>query len=171
VQLGNSETTTYVYGSVANRSDARDKADVRDTQLGLQFIMGLRPVDYKWDYREDYRPERPAEPAQDATDEEKAAHKQALDDWIVACKPENIVKDGSKTRIRYHHGVIAQEVKTLIDAQGVDFGGYQDHTANGGEDVLTLGYLEFIAPIIKAIQEQQAIIKTLSDRIAALEAK
>jgi hypothetical protein len=34
-----------------------------------------------------------------------------------------------------------------------------------------LGYLEFIAPIIKAIQEQQAIIKTLSDRIAALEAK
>ena len=67
--------------------------------------------------------------------------------------------------------MIAQEVKALIDAQGVDFGGYQDHAVKGGEDVLTVGYIEFIAPMIKAIQEQQAIIQTLTDRIAALEAK
>ncbi|ENC2088460.1 hypothetical protein ABMR51_004781, partial [Escherichia coli] len=33
VQLGNSSTTTYVYGTVQNRSDARDKTDIRDTLL------------------------------------------------------------------------------------------------------------------------------------------
>lgn len=54
VQLGNSSTTTYAYGAVQNRSDARDKADVRDTVLGLDFVKTLRPVDFRWDYREDY---------------------------------------------------------------------------------------------------------------------
>ena len=47
VQLGNSDTTTYVYGTVQDRSDLRDKADVRDTILGLDFITALRPVDYR----------------------------------------------------------------------------------------------------------------------------
>lgn len=131
VQLGDSSTTTYAYGSVQNRSDARDKADIRDTQLGLAFISSLRPVDFRWDYREDY-------------------------DWAS--------KDGSKKRSRYHHGLIAQEVKQTLDAMGVDFGGYQDHSLNGGKDVLSIGYAELIGPLIKAVQE-------LSARVAALEAK
>ena len=54
VQLGSSSTTTYAYGAVQNRSDARDKADIQDTVLGLDFIKTLRPVDFRWDYREDY---------------------------------------------------------------------------------------------------------------------
>ena len=54
VQLGDSATTTYAYGAVQNRSDARDKADIQDTVLGLDFIKTLRPVDFRWDYREDY---------------------------------------------------------------------------------------------------------------------
>jgi hypothetical protein len=91
IQLGNSATTTYVYGSVANRSDERDKTDIKDTELGLNFVMKLRPVDYRWDYREDYKPERPVdiEPLkQDATEEEKAAyevakaeHDKAIQSW------------------------------------------------------------------------------------------
>lgn len=129
VQLGNSVTTTYAYGAVQNRSDARDKADVRDTMLGLSFIDVLRPVDFKWDYREDYK---------------------------------GAEKDGSKKRVRFHHGLIAQEVKAACDAAGIDFGGYQDHKINGGEDVLSLGYEELIAPMIKAIQE-------LSKRVQKLE--
>jgi len=32
---------------VQNRSDANDKADVRPTVLGLDFINSLRPVDFK----------------------------------------------------------------------------------------------------------------------------
>jgi len=55
VQLGNSATTTYVYGTVQARSDENDKAEIRDTVLGLNFINQLRPVDFKWDMREDYR--------------------------------------------------------------------------------------------------------------------
>jgi hypothetical protein len=146
VQLGNSSTTTYAYGAVQDRSDARDKTDIRDTQLGLNFILALRPRDFKWDMREDYRPPMPD---QNATPEQIAA-------WQESCKLANITHDGTHTRTRYHQGLIAQEVKQTMDAMGVDFGGYQDHTIKGGDAVLTIGYEELVAPLIKAIQELKA---------------
>ena len=166
VQLGNSATTTYVYGTVQNRSDLRDKADVRDTVLGLDFIKALRPVDYKWDMREDYRPERPADLQADATDEERAAHRQEVEAWIEACKHENIVRDGSKKRNRYHHGLIAQEVKETLDSLGIDFGGYQDHKVAGGGDVLSIGYDELIAPLIKAVQQLSEKVEILEQQLS-----
>ena len=154
IQLGDAATTTYVYGTVQNRSDLRDKADVRDTQLGLGFINALRPVDYKWDMRESYKPAMP----EDTTDE------VAMAEWREASRIENLTHDGSKKRSRFHHGLIAQEVKAVLDAQGIDFGGYQDHSLKGGDDVLSIGYDELIAPLIKAIQE-------LTARVQQLEAK
>jgi hypothetical protein len=162
VQLGNSSTTTYAYGAVQDRSDLRDKTDIRDTQLGLTFIMALRPRDFKWDMREDYRTKPPATPSRTAyeTDEQ---YQVAFDQWKVdlaaweeANKLANITHNGTHTRTRYHQGLIAQEVKQTMDALGVDFGGYQDHTIKGGDAVLTIGYEELVAPLIKAIQELKA---------------
>jgi len=128
VQLGNSSTTTYAYGAVQDRSDIRDKADVRDTVLGLDFISRLRVVDFRRDYREDY--------------------------------PKGI-RDGSKKRSRFHHGLIAQEVKQVIEDTGIDFGGFQHHSIAGGQDVMSIGYSELIGPMIKAIQELEAEIEQL----------
>jgi hypothetical protein len=163
VQLGDSSTTTYVYNTVNSRSDLRDKTEVRDTVLGLDFINELRPVDYKWDMREDYRTEKPTLLGQDATEEEKIAHKIVMDEWLESCKVENLIHDGTHIRNRYHHGLIAQEVQDVIEASGVDFGGFQDHKVNGGGDVLSLGYSELIAPMIKAIQELTARINVLEN--------
>ena len=177
VQLGNSSTTTYAYGAVQDRSDVRDKADIRDTALGLEFIDSLRPVDFKWDMREDYRPAipdivaKPLELSDDATDEEKSQYAEQLvayeefveakDQWLEESKLANITHDGSKKRSRYHHGLIAQEVKAVLDQQGIDFGGFQDHSLKGGDDVLSIGYIELIAPMIKAIQQLKARIEKL----------
>jgi len=163
VQLGDSATTTYVYGTVQNRSDLRDKTEVRNTVLGLDFINELRPVDYKWDMREDYKTEKPNELALDATDEEKEAYKILMDAWLESVKLDNITHDGTHTRNRYHHGLIAQEVQDVIEASGVDFGGFQDHSVSGGQDVLSIGYNELIAPMIKAIQELTARINVLEN--------
>jgi len=146
VQLGNSSTTTYAYGAVQDRSDARDKADIQDTQLGLNFIMALRPRDYRWDYREDYKPLRPPE----------GVSKEEMDAWREAAKISNLSHDGTHKRTRLHHGLVAQEVKATMDSLGIDFGGYQDHSIKGGEDVLSIGYNELIGPLIKAIQELKA---------------
>ena len=152
-QLGTTGVTTYTYGSVQDRSDARDKTDIRDTILGLDFINALRPVDFKWDYRDDY-----IEIEADETDITK----------INYIKHE---KDGSKKRTRYHHGLIAQEVKKVMDKFNIDFGGYQDHKINGGDDVLTIGYSELISPIIKAIQELTAKNNYLKAKIESIEQK
>lgn len=131
-QIGGSGTTTYTYGAVQDRSDARDKADIRDTVLGLRFINALRPVDFRWDYREDYG-------------------------WGA--------KDGSKKRSRFHHGVIAQQVKEVCETAGVDFGGFQDHSLSGGKDVMSIGYTELIAPLIKAVQELSVEVEALKSCI------
>lgn len=139
VQLGDFRTTTYAYGAVQNRSDVRDKTDVQDTTLGLSFIKALRPVDYRYDLREYYR--IGAEPLSD------------------------VVADGSKKRTRFHHGLIAQEVKAACDSAGIDFGGFQDHKVKGGDDVMSLGYEEFIAPLIKAVQELSAEVEALKAKI------
>ena len=153
VQLGDSGTTTYAYGAVQDRSDIRDKADVRDTALGLDFIMALHPVDFKWDLRDSYKTLPPATLSPEATEEERENYKVQLEQWKHANDINNIVHDGTHKRSRYHHGLIAQEVKQVLDAKGIDFGGYQDHAINGGKDVLSIGYNEFVAPLIKAIQE------------------
>ena len=130
--------------------------------------------------REDYRPEapkavaKPSELKEDASDEEKAkyaeelaaynAYKVELDKWLEDVKLANITHDGSKKRSRFHHGLIAQEVKAVLDDKGIDFGGYQDHSVKGGDDVLSIGYEELIAPMLKAIQQ-------LSARVEYLESK
>jgi len=164
VQLGDSNTTTYVYGSVANRaSDIRDKADVQDTNLGMNFIMQLRPRMYRWDYREDYRTKPPVRP--NAAEYEGREEQYAADfaqwntdyaNWQEANKIGNLTHDGTHKRNRFHQGLIAQEVKQTMDAMGVDFGGYQDFKVKGGDDRLTLVYEELIPPLIKAIQELKA---------------
>lgn len=142
-QIGGSGTTTYAYGAVQDRSDARDKTDIQDTNLGLNFVMALRPRMFKWDMRDDYRPKPPSP---DASEAEWEAYRQAAD-------LSNITHDGTHTRTRYHQGLIAQEVKATMDTMGVDFGGYQDHSIKGGQNVQSIGYNEMIAPLIKAIQE------------------
>jgi hypothetical protein len=164
VQLGNASTTTYAYGAVQNRSDSRDKADVRPTVLGLDFINSLRPVDFKWDMRDDYRSAQPEPIAHDASDEEKEAHKAAVAKWVEDNQFSNLNSDGSKKRSRYHHGLIAQEVKAAITASGIDFGGFQDHSIKGGQDVMSIGYEELIAPLIKAVQQLSAEVAELKAR-------
>lgn len=212
VQLGDSSTTTYAYGAVQDRSDIRDKADVQDTQLGLDFILALRPVDFRWDLREDYidlasRPVQPAplrpEPAapidhsdpnfnfkdptyaqryalwvqdhdnwiteKDVYDATFAKFKTDYAAWLAKNDVSVLVHDGSKKRKRLHHGFIAQEVGALKDSLQKEFGGWQDHALNGGKDVQSLGYEEFIAPIVRSIQQLNSMLSSdiFIDKIAS----
>jgi hypothetical protein len=172
IQLGDSATTTYVYGTVQNRSDLRDKADVAPSSLGLDFINALEPIQWRWDYRDDYKPAYPADEigaAPENGDRKTQTKTQIRDAWIQSCQMKNLVPDGTHARSRLHYGLAAQQVKTVLDVSGIDFGGFQDHSVGGGQAVMSLGYDEFIGPMIKAIKEQQALIVALTARIQALE--
>ena len=64
------------------------------------------------------------------------------------------------------HSFIAQEVKAALDTAGVsDFGGWsEDHWG-----VQQVSREMFVIPLVKAVQEQQALIESLTARVAALE--
>ena len=143
VQLGDSSVTVYAQKALVTRSDERDKIDIEDSPLGLNFILQLRPRKYRMNSREAYF--------------EKGQER----DFTAT-------NDGSKAGKRPHYGLIAQEVKEVMNELGVDFAGYLDSKVDGGEDVLSLGYTEFIAPMIKAIQEQQQMIEELQKQIEEL---
>lgn len=171
VQLGDASTTTFCYGPVQNRSDARDKTDIQPTSLGLEFIKALTPRDFRWDMRESYRTPMPEPLSEEASEEEKSAYNAAFRDWQEKNKFANLTHDGSKKKKRIHHGLIAQEVAEVIRTTNKDFGGFQDHKISGGDDVLSIGYDELIAPLIKAIQELDKANEELRTRIATLEAR
>ena len=108
--------------------------------------MQLQPRMFRWDMREFYRPAKPA----------PGASQQEIDAWVEASKLANLTHDGTYKRNRLHQGLVAQEVKAVIDSMGVDFGGFRDASVNGGDAQMSLEYTQFIAPLIKAIQELKA---------------
>ena len=144
-QIGNGNVDVYAK-SFNNTSDLRDKADVQSTNLGLDFVMQLQPRMFRWDMREFYRPQKPGP---NATQAERDAYNEAS-------KLANLTHNGIHKRNRFHQGLIAQEVKAVMDSMGVDFGGFRDASVNGGDAQMGLEYTQFIAPLIKAIQELKA---------------
>jgi hypothetical protein len=118
-------------------SDGRLKTNVQEDTLGLSFINRLRPVKFNW----------------------KGSNELETTNPYYA--DEN--KRDTTTVI---HGLIAQEVKAALDAEGVDtFAGWDV----GPDGIQAISREMFISPLIKAIQEQQALIISLTARIAALE--
>ena len=124
----------YVKNAPAGGSDLRLKTDIYDTDLGLNFILKLRPVKYKW--------------------------KDEVSNEIDNSEIQIVTTSG----VRNHYGLIAQEVE--VSLSNTDFGGFIYDTES---DNYFLAYSEFISPMIKAIQEQQEIIKSLELRIETLE--
>ena len=154
VQLGGTNDTVYAQKAVVTRSDERDKIDIADSDLGLNFILKLKPRRYKMNPREAY--------FQTIENTEMTSENIATIDYTAP-------NDGSKARKRPHYGLVAQEVKQAMNELDIDFAGYLDSKVDGGEDVLSLGYTEFIAPMIKAIQQQQEMIETLKKEILFLK--
>jgi len=94
-------------------------------------------------------------------------------EFINALNPVSFrFNNGSRT----HYGLIAQEVKGVMDdfkMTGDDFAGYVDPAIGNPEDTSPKGlrYEQFIAPMIKSIQELTEKNKTLELRLRAIEAK
>lgn len=154
VQLGDSATTTFAYGAVQDRSDGRDKTDVKAlTDAHIAFFMDIEWRQFRFDYREDYI--------------------ELVDTGEVDEEGEPIFervtheKDGSKARTRFHIGAIAQQVEAAMQKHGIDFAGLQHHAVNGGKDVYTIGYQEFTGIQGEIIQRQQKRLDSIESRLAA----
>jgi len=142
VRIGNGVTSIGGPQSWTTVSDKRFKENIKDNVPGLDFIMGLKPLTYNLNAKK-------IDKFQRNTDNiHSEEHYKML---------YNI------TQI----GFLAQDVEALADSLNFDFHGVD--AADGPADIYGLRYAEFVAPLVKAMQEQQAIIKSLQERIESLE--
>jgi len=115
-------------------SDGRFKCDVQENVPGLDFINALRPVTYHYDIRSIY----------DFQGRNIPASMQANID--------------AREQIAYA-GFIAQEVEAIAQKLGFEFSGI-DAPADPSSDAYGLRYAEFVVPLVKAVQELDAKVKT-----------
>jgi hypothetical protein len=155
-------TQLYAASATINTSDERQKDNIVDSDLGLPFINALRPVKYTWKVAENEAGEAVEYLQPDGSYADTFTANPEYPDE----KPVSRKKTTPRVGVRPHYGMLAQEVKTVIDAAGTDFAGYIHDAA---ADTYGLRYSEFIAPLIKAVQELSAANVALTARVTALE--
>lgn len=156
IRLG-STSTQSIGGFVnwSNLSDGRYKKDLREDVAGLDFILQLRPVTYYLDQ---------AKLRRDLNLGENQLPQVADKDGKTS-KP--IAKPAPTPEAVRYTGFIAQEVEEAAISTGFDFSGV-DKPKNE-RDLYALRYAEFVVPLVKAVQEQQAQLVEQQQRIAQLE--
>ena len=129
-------------------SDQRDKTDFTALDLGLDFVKALAPVTYKWDKRAKYG---------DIT----------ADDYDLSAQ----TPDGTHKEDWLDIGFKAQEVQALEEAAGYTTAAKKNLTVSTSSDGKQMGlqYSKFVPILVKAIQEQNALIEALTARVATLE--
>ena len=137
-----------------SHSDERLKEDISDITLGLDFINRLQPRDFNW--------------------KSSYLDNQYSDDDEQGSKYKTLVSN-------LQQGFIAQEVKTAVfEETGSNnaFGGLKigDITENDksitseSDDFGRVDYEQFVAPLVKAVQQLSAKIDLLEARVDELEA-
>ena len=126
---------------------------IRDSlPYGLSFINLLRPVSYKW------------KPQPDKLDSKG-----------------NLIEKGERNHIhqRTNFGLLGQQVKETLTKLGLnynDFAGYSDKEEEHGPSgwkpsyqeenkTISLAYDDFIAPLIKSVQELSAEVDSLKAQL------
>ncbi|MCC6372368.1 MAG: tail fiber domain-containing protein [Bacteroidia bacterium] len=136
-----------------NISDGRFKKNIDSKSVkGLDFINLLRPVVYNFDGK-------------------------AFTDYITKNMPDSVRKnhlnrDFSKRDNLVQTGFIAQEVEEAAKKAGYNFSGV--HKPEGSTDTYGISYYQFVVPLVKAVQEQQAMIneqKQLNEKLQVLLAE
>lgn len=132
---GNRWSSVWAANGTIQTSDERSKHKIEDSVLGLAFINLLKPVSYQF----------------------KVGGNEILESDPQTGLPTKIQPVPGK---RTHFGLLAQQVKQVLP-ENVDFGGWIKTDPTDAQSEEGLRYEEFIAPIIKAVQELSAEVEKL----------
>ncbi|MEO6403957.1 MAG: tail fiber domain-containing protein [Ferruginibacter sp.] len=121
-------------------SDARVKDNVMEDVKGLDFILRLHPVTYNLNI-ETMR---------------KITENKKTEDYPGKYDVEKIKQSG----------FLAQQVEEAAKESGYSFSGVV--TPKNATTLYSLSYEQFVVPLVKAVQEQQAIIEKQNKQIEAL---
>jgi hypothetical protein len=146
-RIGNSATWSIGgWAGWSNFSDGRYKKDIKEDVKGLEFIMKLRPVTYHLN----------------VASLSKQLGENNGQEWSPQMKAA--IAEKEKTVFT---GFVAQEVEKAAAETGFEFSGVDKPKTENG--VYALRYAEFVVPLVKAIQEQQATIADLQTKVQTLQ--
>lgn len=138
IRFGNSAVTVIEGATSFTVSDGRFKQDVKDNVPGLDFITSLKPVTYRYKSYE-------------------------LDKFLFQKNTKLFTSlkqsDYSQSEEMVHMGFIAQDVEELIKQKKYQLSIVK--TPATANDNYSLAYSELIAPLVRAVQEQQQQIELL----------
>ncbi|NPA45704.1 MAG: hypothetical protein GXO24_00640, partial [Chlorobi bacterium] len=144
-RIGNIDVTSIGgYANWTNVSDGRFKTDVNENVPGMALVKRLRPVTYRLDMN-------------------------ALAKWNQI--PDSLRDKHSEAAkaAEVQIGFIAQEVEQAANQIGFDF--HAVDKPKNANDAYGLRYAEFVPVLVKALQEQQEILRRQEEKIRALEAR
>ena len=166
--FANRWSAVYAVSGTINTSDQRGKTNITPCDLGLDFINSLHPVSY-------VRKVGYATTERVVVGEEEVPEHYDIDNNLIPATTKPKYEDVAVPvpGVRTHYGLIAQDVALAVQAAGVkDFGGYVVGDAmtlpkdNPVDAPQGLNYSEFVAPLIKAVQELSARVKVLEAQLA-----
>jgi trimeric autotransporter adhesin len=141
-------------------SDERFKKNIDEDVLVLDFIMRLRPVTYNLEVNK----------LASYLKEDEHANTSGSKAYLA---PDDFTQQSrnAKEQIRYS-GFVAQEVEMAAAESGYDFSGVS--RPQNDDDLYGLKYSQFVVPLVKAVQELNAIIeaqKISNEELKALNAE
>jgi hypothetical protein len=178
IDLGN---TSYYwkdiyYNNLIQASDERKKTEIQSSDLGLNFITQLSSAKYKFKVGQNIQ-----------THEYFSTFSTIVSSCIYetvgnstftsTCGFISSILTHStivtpRAGVRTHYGLLAQQVRSTLNTLGVsDFAGFVLADKNDPTSDHMLNYIEFIAPMIKSIQELNTIVQAQQSTINALVAR
>jgi len=162
--LANRWSVIYAATGAINTSDRRSKIDITESDLGLDFINALTPSRFRFIV---------GGKVQIGEEEVQIGETRVIDPETGQETMQPIMERRAiyqdRAGVRTHYGLIAQDVQAVLAAQNVaDFGGWVLGDKNDPDSEQGLRMDEFIAPLIKAVQELSAKVTALEQQVAAL---
>ena len=144
IMLGDDRVLTLnAQVSLSVASDKRDKTDVSDLDLGLDFINKLKPVTFKWDKRIKYV---------------SAADRDTVD-------LNSITNDGTHKEDWLDVGFLAQDLQTVEESYNYKIANKTNLTVALSDDgkQYSAKYEKLVPMLVKAVQELSTKVKALEE--------
>jgi len=151
-------SSVWAANGTIQTSDVRDKVDIYDSVLGLDFVRALRPVSYRW--------------AVGGNEVVRQVFRNAdgveCDPSDDGATPSEIIVNEREGK-RRHWGLISQQVKQTLDELNVeDFAGWILTDPSNPDSQQALRYDQFISPLIKAVQELSSKVDELENKLKGI---
>jgi trimeric autotransporter adhesin len=164
-RFGNTATNSIGgYANWTNFSDGRYKKNMKEDVIGLDFIMRLRPLTYNLDVTAiqahlHSTAQQPPKPVVGV----RGIRTQATATAAPRTADQHIQQAMAEREREVLSGFSAQEVENAAQSAGYTFSGV-DRPKNGN-DFYGLRYGDFVVPLVKAVQEQQQMIRDMQKQL------